>query len=428
VFAEFNTGVYLLATIVFFVDLLDILLRLYLRREHTLSGDPGITSPTSVPLDIGSFTPYEARLHLRPYAIVASVHNLDRAALDRFLENMSAFRSHLWIVDDASTDDTWERLQASGVRCMRSEHNWKKPGAIRKLLATLPNTVETIVVVDPDVRIVNSLAEFEMVVFEFQRTGMGAVCPRISIRPEGVLSRFQQLEYCFSFALGRKSLGDITITSGIAVYRRIALERVLARHSLSVYAEDLENTLLLLLDGERVYYDGRLVAETDGKPDCPSLFSQRVGWSFGLIKVYMDYWRALLRQSDRGFIFMYQYLVYMGCFVLLLHPLKLLGVALLAISALNGLDNVTHLNMIADTSLTNPVYFLLMYVKYTSLMLVAFPLVTPKRDRRFVVAVLPLYVFYGIAQIAPATVGYLNWIGLRTWGSRVYRDHYGEAA
>src|SRR5438270_6736506 len=97
--SQFNLGVYVLATLTFFVDLIDVLIRLYLRREHTLSAVAGLASPTSIPLEIGQFTPYEARLHLRPYAIVASVHNLDEPSLTRFLENMAAYRHRLWVID-----------------------------------------------------------------------------------------------------------------------------------------------------------------------------------------------------------------------------------------------------------------------------------------------------------------------------------------
>src|SRR5919198_1979167 len=242
---RFDPGLYVLATLTFFVDLIDVLIRLYLRHEHTLSGAEGLPAPTSIPLDIGRFTPYEAQLHLRPYAIVASVHNLDGPSLTRFLENMAAFRHRLWVIDDGSTDDTWQRLQHAGVRCVRGVHNRQKPGAVKALLSALPSSVESVMVVDPDIRILNTVAGFEKILFEFQQSGMAAACPRISIRRAGVLSRFQQLEYCLCFALGRKALGDASTTSGIALYRRDALQRALERKSLSVYAEDLENSLLL---------------------------------------------------------------------------------------------------------------------------------------------------------------------------------------
>ena len=426
--SQLSVGVYLLATVTFFIDLLDVILRVYLRRENTVPGRSNAIAATSVPLEIGDFTPYEALLHLRPFAILASIHNLDQAALDRFLAAMAPHRQHLWVIDDASTDGTWERLERSGVHCVRGPHNRQKPAAIRALLGVLPPSIESVVVVDPDMRILNSAAEFHKIVFEFQRSGMSAACPRVTIRPEGVLSRFQQLEYCLSFTLGRKALGDTTITSGTAVYRRDALQRVLDQHSLSVYAEDLENTFLLLLNGERIYYDGRLVVETDGMPGIRRLFSQRVGWSFGLIKVYMQHWRGILRNTKRGFTFTYQYIVYMGILVLAFHPLKLVGLALLTISALNGLDNLAGTHLIADTSLTNPTYFVAMYLKYTALIVIATPLATPRGSRLNVMPVLPLFVIYGIAQIVPATVGYLNWFALRLWGRRVYRDHYEPVA
>src|SRR2546428_10311593 len=58
---HFDPGVYVLATLTFFIDLIDVLIRLYLRHEHTLSGPAGLPAPTSIPLEIGNFTPYEAR-------------------------------------------------------------------------------------------------------------------------------------------------------------------------------------------------------------------------------------------------------------------------------------------------------------------------------------------------------------------------------
>jgi len=120
--------------------------------------------------------------------------------------------------------------------------------------------------------------------------------------------------------------------------------------------------------------------------------------------------------------------VYTGVLTLLLHPLKLFGLALLAVSAINGIDNLVGAHVIADTPLTNPAYSVMMYLKYTALVVAAFPLIAPRSERRFILPVLPVYVFYGLAQVLPASVGYLNWIALRTWGQRVYHDHYQEAA
>src|SRR5437016_5695941 len=141
------------------------------------------------------------------------------------------YRDHLWVIDDASTDDTWLRLQQSGVRCVRASTNHKKPGALKALLAHLPPEIATVVVLDPDVRILDQrrrqLPDLETVIFEFQQSRMAAATPRIVVRPTSWLARMQAFEYDLACAIGRKSLVDHSITSGIAVYRRDALERAL---------------------------------------------------------------------------------------------------------------------------------------------------------------------------------------------------------
>ena len=247
-------SLYLLATCVFSLDFLDLVLRVYFRRRHTRPAhdeDP----PTSVPLGVGRFTPYQMRLHLRPYALLVSVHNAEDE-LDDFLEAMAPYRDRLWVIDDASTDDTWFRLRQSGVQCVRGDANRKKPGAIKELLSHLPADIATVVVLDPDVRILDAgdggLPDRERVVFEFQRSRRAAACPRIVVRPDGWLAQLQALEYSIGLGLGRKSLGDHSITSGVALYRRDALESVLGEHTLSVYAEDLKNALILLGRGETI--------------------------------------------------------------------------------------------------------------------------------------------------------------------------------
>ena len=102
------------------------------------------------------------------------------------------------------------------------------------------------------------------------------------IEPDGFLARFQAFEYALAFRVGRESLADFSITSGVSFYRRDALVRALHEHSLSVYAEDFENAVILLGHGERIYYDGRLVVSTEGPGTLQRWFSQRVGWYHGL--------------------------------------------------------------------------------------------------------------------------------------------------
>jgi cellulose synthase/poly-beta-1,6-N-acetylglucosamine synthase-like glycosyltransferase len=412
-----------------FIDLFDILLRLVQRRIQSKPADPREPAPTSIPLNVGRFNPYQRKLHLRPYALAISVHDLGDE-LDEFVAAMAPHRSRLYVIDDASSDLTAYRLEAAGLRVIRGDHNRHKPGAIRELLRHLPKDVETILIMDPDSRVMefvtSDISTLESVIFDFQRSGHAALCPHITVERNGWLTRFQRLEYALAFGVGRKSLGDYSITSGIAIYRRDTLDRILSDHSLSVYAEDLENTLHLLSRDERIYYDERLVIETEGKTDLAGWFSQRVGWSFGLAKVYAQNVRKVWLASRGNLMHFYQYLVYLGIFSLLLHPLKVLSVLPLCASALNGIDGLLGLGIVPDTELSNPWYFPLVYAKYAMLMALAVPMACPPRHRLEHVPCAVAYLFYALAHLVPQTIGFLNWICLRIAGRRIYRDHFAD--
>jgi cellulose synthase/poly-beta-1,6-N-acetylglucosamine synthase-like glycosyltransferase len=428
---DFSLTVYLVASVVVFLDLYDFLARMYWRRTQSRSSNRREPAPTSIPLNVGRFNPYQRKLHLQPYALAISVYNLGDE-VSAFVEAMAPHRGRLYVIDDASTDDTAHHLENAGLSVIRSSANRHKPGAIRELMRHLPKDVRTILIMDPDSRVLelvtSDISTLESVIFDFQRSGHAALCPRILVRGDGWLTRFQKLEYALTFGVGRKSLGDASITSGVAVYRRDALEQILTDHSLSVYAEDLENALRLLARGEHIYYDERLVFDTEVKRRVADLFSQRVGWSFGLAKVYAQngsgLWR-ILRESPMRF---YQYAVYLGLFSIAFHPIKLLSLIPLCASAANGVDWLLGTHAIPDNDLTCVWYFPLVYLKYTGLVALMVGIAVPREERLQHARVSFAYLFYSIAQLAPMTVGFLNWIFVRLLGRRLYRDHFADDA
>ena len=411
---------YLLINVVVFLDLIDIVIRLAVSRRAS----HGV--PTSIPLDVGRFTPHQMKLHLQPWALLVSVHNLEDE-LDPFLEAMEPYRDHLWVIDDASTDRTFLRLQQAGIKCFRGSVNRKKPGALKELLRHLPADVATVGILDPDVHIRNTsggeLSDLERAIFLLQRSGCAAMCPRIAVRQDGWLARLQGLEYAVTFAVGRKSLADRSITSGVAFYRRDALEHVFERHKLSVYAEDLKNALLLLGHGEQIYYDETLVVDTIGKRTLHGWFSQRVGWFFGLIRVYQDSFPDVRRIAGRSPFFVYHYILYMGVCALALHPLKLVALLLSITGVVNAFDDLLGLNVIPNNAWTDPAFFVLAYLKYTLLTAALLALLV-KGERRHLIASVPLFYLYQLLHIVPVTVGYANWLTLRYFGRRLFRDHF----
>jgi cellulose synthase/poly-beta-1,6-N-acetylglucosamine synthase-like glycosyltransferase len=412
-----------------FTDALDFGLRLYVHRRHTAAAAAlGRSEVSRLSIDLTAAGPAGPRsVSARPYAIVASIFNLGDQ-LDEFMERLQPYRDHVWLISDGSTDNTVQRLRQAGWRCMEDEVNRHKPGALRRLLTMLPARIGTVMVIDPDVRICGrgegSAVDLERVVADLQESGAAAACPRVAIERDGFLGRFQALEYALAFVVGRRSLADFGVTSGVSIYRRDALEHALAHHSLSIYAEDLENTVILLRDGERIYYDGRLVVSTEGPASLRHWFSQRVGWYYGLLRVYTLRFHELWRIGRRTPFAMYNFIVYMGAVALGLHLLRIVSAAVLLVSLAAILDGLFGFNVLPDVRVINPVYFMAAIGSYLTLGALALFMVVPRGERAYIAPIVPVYFLYVLLQIAPVTVGFGNWVALRLWRRRLFRDHY----
>jgi cellulose synthase/poly-beta-1,6-N-acetylglucosamine synthase-like glycosyltransferase len=266
--------------------------------------------------------------------------------------------------------------------------------------------------------------DLEQFIAQFQQSGAAAACPRIMIEPDGFLARFQAFEYALAFRVGRESLGDFSITSGVSLYRRSALARALDAHSLSVYAEDFENAVILLNWGERIYYDGRLVVSTEGPGLLQRWFSQRVGWYHGLLKVYTERFRELRSISRRSPFAFYHFIVYIGVLSLGIHVAKMLSALLLLLSLFAGLDALLLDDLIPRGSVTNPQYFTGAVTSYLALGVIALFTRVPKAERAYVAPIVPLYLCYAMLHIVPMTVGFGNFFAIKLFRRRIYQDHY----
>jgi cellulose synthase/poly-beta-1,6-N-acetylglucosamine synthase-like glycosyltransferase len=431
----FSIFVFAVANLIVYTDALDFALRLYMRRRHTAAAG-GISESSrngNLSINLAALLPPDSRraVPASPFAIIASVFNLEDH-LDEFMKAFGPYRDRVWIISDGSTDNTVLRLRQAGWRCFDDGVNRRKPGALRCLIGRLPAHIETVMVIDPDIRIRGlddgSTINVDQFVSDFQQSGAAAACPRIMIEPDGFLARFQAFEYALAFRVGRESLSDFSITSGVSFYRRSALARVLSEHSLSVYAEDFENAVILLSHGERIYYDGRLVVSTEGPGSLQRWFSQRVGWYHGLIKVYTERFSEVLRISRRSPFAAYHYLVYVGGLSLAIHLVKLASAALLLLSFLGGLDALLLDDFVPQGTLTNPGYFTAAISSYLALGVIALFTSVPKAERTYTAPIVPLYLCYAITHIVPMTVGFGNFFALKLFGRRIYHDHYESRA
>lgn len=432
----FSLFFFALANLIVYTDALDFALRLYMRRRHTASAGGAIRAAArgNVSINLAALLPPPSVriIPAAPYAIVASVYNLEEE-LDAFIAAFGAYRNRMWLISDGSTDNTVLRLRQAGWRCVDDGVNRRKPGALRKLLEQVPAGIDTVVVIDPDVRIRGlddgSSIDLDQFVRDFQQTGAAAACPRIMIEEDGFLARFQAFEYALAFRVGRESLADFSITSGgVSCYRREALTRALREHSLSVYAEDLENAVILLSHGERIYYDGRLAISTEGPGSLRRWFSQRVGWYHGLIKVYVERFPEILRIARRSPFAAYHYVIYVAGLSIALHFVKMVSALLLLLSFLSGLDVLLLDTSGPRVSLSNPEYFAAAIGSYLALGVIALFTSVPKQERAYAAPIVPLYLCYAIVHIVPITVGFGNFFALKWFGRRIYQDHYESPA
>jgi cellulose synthase/poly-beta-1,6-N-acetylglucosamine synthase-like glycosyltransferase len=416
--------IFLLANLILAFDTIDLIVRVWLKRLH------GTASPgPSLGLALPEISNAERAVSMRPYAVVASLYN-EADDLDQFTATLEPFKDRVWVIDDASTDSTFLRLRRMGFNCIRGAVNRNKPGALSELLKVLPTEIETIVVLDPDVRWTASRGAerdaLERVISDLQRSGAAALTPRVQVAGGKWWTDCQALEYELSCGIGRKSLRDLSSNSGVSIYRRSVLENALARHSLSIYAEDLENSLLLLASGQQIYYDDRLIVETTGKDTWRALFSQRVGWAFGCVRLFAERWPALVAIARRSPLGAYQYAFYLGFNGIALLPLKLASIAILATSFLRALDDLLGLNLVPARPWNEPLLFVLWYCKSLLVLLCACFVALPRGERARHLGTLPFYCVYALLQYVAVTVGYLNFVSLRTFGRRIYADHYGD--
>jgi cellulose synthase/poly-beta-1,6-N-acetylglucosamine synthase-like glycosyltransferase len=431
----FSIVVFAVANLIVYTDALDFALRLYMRRRHTVAAGaiPESNRNGSLSINLAAILPPDARrlVPASPFAIIASIFNLEDR-LEEFMEAFGPYRHRVWLISDGSTDNTVLRLRRAGWRCFDDGVNRRKPGALRRLLELLPKHIETVMVIDPDIRIRGlddgSTIDLDQFVSDFQQSGAAAACPRIMIEPDGFLARFQAFEYALAFRVGRESLADFSITSGVSFYRRSALARALGEHSLSVYAEDFENALILLSHGERIYYDGRLVVSTEGPGSLQGWFSQRVGWYHGLVKVYIERFSEVQRISRRSPFAAYHYLVYIGGLSLAIHLVKIVSATLLLLSLLGGLDALLLDDFVPQGTLGNPQYFTAAISSYLALGVIALFTCVPKAERAYTAPIVPLYLCYAITHIVPMTVGFGNYFALKWFGRRIYQDHYENSA
>lgn len=255
-----------------------------LRRESEQAPPPWFAPPVSVIVPA-----YNEALN-----IAATVRSI---AANNHLAHVEVI-----VVDDGSTDGTADRaeeLGLPGVTVIR-QANQGKPAALNTGIRRARHDV--LVLLDGDT--IFEPDTIGQLVQPFADNGVGAVSGNAKVgNRQGVLGRWQHLEYCAGSNLDRQILHALrcipTVPGAVGAFRKAAITDV-GGVSDATLAEDTDLTMAVTRAGWRVAYRPQAKAWTEAPVTVPSLFRQRYRWSYGTFQAMWKHRGALVERGPMG--------------------------------------------------------------------------------------------------------------------------------
>jgi poly-beta-1,6 N-acetyl-D-glucosamine synthase len=230
--------------------------------------------------------------HQPPVTILVPVYN-EEAMIAAALRSLLELRYpvfHVIVVDDGSSDDTYERAAAMAgqygqcsIRVVR-KNNGGKASALNTGITLA--TTDFVLCMDGDSRLHPDTLRFAMRHFVDPR--VGAVAGNVKVvNRQNVWTRLQALEYVEGLNTARRAQGFLRVVNiipgPIGVFRRDALLRA-GGYDTDTFAEDADLTLKLLTAGWHVAYEERAIAYTEAPEHYLDLIKQRYRWTRGILQ------------------------------------------------------------------------------------------------------------------------------------------------
>ncbi|WP_309135685.1 glycosyltransferase family 2 protein [Cellulomonas sp.] len=221
-----------------------------------------------------------------------------------------AERLRVYVVDDASTDDTPEVVRALAERYPgRVVHLRRDQGGQGKA-HTLNHGIERVLADDwmqalliTDADVIYRPDSLRRMTRHLADPRIGAVTAYIregSERP-GAVARFIGYEYVTAQACARRAqnvLGALAcLAGGAQLHTRENLEALGGRIDTSTLAEDTVTTFLTQLDGRQVVFDGSAVVLAEEPDSVRALWKQRARWARGNAQITRRFRHLWFRPS-----------------------------------------------------------------------------------------------------------------------------------
>ncbi|MGW0654040.1 glycosyltransferase [Streptomyces umbrinus] len=239
-----------------------------------------------------------------PVSVLVPAYN-EEAGIESTIRSLLASdypQLQIIVIDDGSTDRTAELAEGVGdprVLVVR-QPNAGKAAALNTGLAHTSHDI--VIMVDADT--VFEPDAIHHLVQPLAHPAVGAVSGNTKVgNRQGLLAKWQHLEYCFGFNLDRRMFEVLecmtTVPGAIGAFRRDAILGV-GGVSDDTLAEDTDLTMALWRAGWRVLYEESAIAWTEVPTSLRQLWRQRYRWCFGTIQSMWKHRGAVLEMGVAG--------------------------------------------------------------------------------------------------------------------------------
>lgn len=211
---------------------------------------------------------------------------------------------HIFVIDDGSTDSTWERMQAykdTPRITLLTKENGGKHSALNLALEQVQS--ELVISFDADTKIRPDSLRYAVQYFikdsELMALG-GAV---LIENPKTIAQRAQSIEYQM-FSYTKRMLGfveGVLVVPGAFSVFRTHIMREVGGYRSGHLLEDLELTFRIHDHGYKIDHCHTAIVTTKGPGSIKALFKQRLRWGFGFLANVADYKKTILNRHFGNF-------------------------------------------------------------------------------------------------------------------------------
>lgn len=247
------------------------------------------------------------------------------------------------VIDDGSTDDTYEKACAIAERVGRrklrvfTQPNGGKSSALNMGIAHARG--ELLLCTDSDSRL--HPEAMRHMVKHFEDANVAAVAGNVRVVNRGnTLTKLQALEYVEGLNLVRAAqslFGVMTVIPGPVGLFRKSFVQSLGGYLSDTFAEDCDLTLRIMVAGGRIKYEPNAVSFTEAPENTKALFRQRYRWGRGVLQALIKHRGELWRPWHFRLWLTLASLLFESA---VLPTINLFGVVLLIITTLGGISSL----------------------------------------------------------------------------------------